>query len=169
MKYRLHIIILLCVVAFACRPDSLEEPSKVNFSNLEKIEDSNLRKAVETYFTAENHKEWEKTYSYRGDAFQRLVPYELYERKMRLGFQGWNLRHVVVDSVNLLDGGDIEIGLVFQEAFDEKVNDKLYSGRFPQGQIRQQENTIWRFKNKKWILIRAAKRGHAPFSSVIAE
>lgn len=124
-----------------------------------------LRKAIEEYYLAEARRDWQKTYARRPAAFQRMVPFDVYQREMDKGSSGWNLVRVDVQKSMRSDKNDeVIVVLEFQESFNAAVAQSRFEGRVSSGTTSRTEESIWKRSETSWISVQPGQRGHLPLN-----
>ena len=127
-----------------------------------------LRKAMEQYYVAEKNRNWQIAYGYRPVAFQRTVPFDVYQREMEKGSSGWSLIRVEILESKRVENDEVKVMLKFYESFDAATAQSYYDGRVPSGINSRVEETIWKWSGNSWLSVQPGQRGHFPLNDRLA-
>lgn len=148
------------------------DSGKLSITEIDLIDNAELRNTIINYYTAESEKNWATTYNLKSISFKEDISFEHYKNKMEEADRGWNLtkieiRDITAHSDNLFQ---VDIGYV------EKVNVEEMNGDFAKDFHRIYKKTsfydstnntftadtftLWMLEDNKWFPIGSSGRMH---------
>ena len=158
------VLLVVALIVSACQFGNAAQDDKSLVVGESLMQHPGLRRVVDQYYSAEKARDWRITYGLRPVAFQKVVPFDVYQREMDKGSAGWNLIRVEILTSTQSANDEVVVMLKFHESFDTTVAKSRFDGRVSNGTTSRSEETIWRRDGASWKSIQPGQRGHLPLN-----